>query len=86
MGAVLITPGGSYSCRLNTKDVPRRTVGCGDHLLAGFVSEMAAGRDVEHALATALATATARAMSEKMDEIDVEYMKSALGSVEVEKI
>ena len=58
MGAVLLTANGAYSARLTTKDIPRRTVGCGDHLLAGFVSEMTAGRDVEAALTTAVACAT----------------------------
>jgi 1-phosphofructokinase family hexose kinase len=86
MGAVLLTPDGAYSARLTTKDIPRRTVGCGDHLLAGFVSEMTAGRDVERALATALAVATARAMSEKMEEFDSGVMKAALNAIEIEKI
>ncbi len=61
-------------------------MGCGDHLLAGFVSEMTAGRDVEAALATAVACATARAMSDKLEELDLGIMRAAMGAVEVEKI
>jgi 1-phosphofructokinase family hexose kinase len=86
MGAVLLTENGTYSARMTTKDMARRTVGCGDHLLAGFVSEMTAGRDVEAALATAVACATARAMSEKLEELDLGIMRAAVAAVEIEKI
>jgi 1-phosphofructokinase family hexose kinase len=86
MGAVLLTAKGSWSARLASKDTPVRTVGCGDHLLAGFIAEMSAGRDEEHALANAVAVATARAMSPRMEEFDMEIMKRSLGNVVVEKI
>jgi fructose-1-phosphate kinase PfkB-like protein len=86
MGAVLLTSEGAWSARLATKDVPVRTVGCGDHLLAGFVAEMTAGKDQESALVTALAVATARAMSPRMEEFDVEIMRQAVGNVTVERI
>ncbi|MGN6370201.1 MAG: 1-phosphofructokinase family hexose kinase [Phycisphaerae bacterium] len=88
MGAVLLTPNGVYSGRVATKEMGtlRRTVGCGDHLLAGFVAETSAGRDAKQALGTALALATARAMSEKLDEIDAGVFKASLAAVEIEKI
>jgi fructose-1-phosphate kinase PfkB-like protein len=86
MGAVLLTNKGAWSARLGTKDIPVRTVGCGDHLLAGFVAEVVAGKDPETALVTALAVATARAMSSRMEEFDVEIMRQAVGNVVVEKI
>ncbi len=88
MGAVLLTNEGIFSGRAGLKDAGtlRRTVGCGDHLLAGFVSEMTAGREPKQALATALALATARAMSEKLDEIDPAVFKATLQSIEIEKI
>jgi len=86
MGAVLLTKDGAWSARLTTKDVPVRTVGCGDHLLAGFLSETTAGHDMQTALVTAVAVATARAMSPRMEEFDHEIMKEAMGNVSVEKI
>jgi 1-phosphofructokinase family hexose kinase len=90
MGAVLLTHEGHFSGRVAIKNLGdgalRRTVGCGDHLLAGFASEMTSGREPRQALATALALATARAMSEKLDEIDQAVFKASLASVEIEKI
>jgi 1-phosphofructokinase len=86
MGAVLLTENATYSARITTKDTARRTVGCGDHLLAGFVSEIVAGRDMPTALATAVACATARATSEKLEELDLDLMRAALAAVEIEKI
>jgi 1-phosphofructokinase len=86
MGAVLVTSEGAWCARLATKDVPVRTVGCGDHLLAGFLSDVTAGRGQEEALVTALAVATARAMSRRMAEFDPEIMRSAMGNVVIEKI
>jgi 1-phosphofructokinase family hexose kinase len=85
-GAVLLTPAASYSARSTSKTAPVRTVGCGDHLLAGFIAELAAGRDVEHALISAVAIATARALSPKMDEFDPEILRMALGHIEIQKI
>jgi 1-phosphofructokinase family hexose kinase len=86
MGAVLLTGGGAWSARLATKDVPVRTVGCGDHLLAGFVAEMTAGQGEEAALVKAVAVATARAMSSRMEEFDVDIMNRTMGNVVVERI
>ncbi len=85
-GAVLLTPRGSYSARSTSRNVPVRTVGCGDHLLAGFVSELAAGRDAERAFLTAMAVASARALSPKMDEYDPAIMQEALDTIAIEKI
>jgi tagatose 6-phosphate kinase len=86
MGAVLLTAAGAWSGRIMTKDTPVRTVGCGDHLLAAFVAEISAGRDSEHALATALAVATARALSPRMDEFDPRLVTSSLANVVIEKM
>ncbi|HUO07091.1 MAG TPA: hexose kinase [Phycisphaerae bacterium] len=93
LGAVLLTTEGgavAYSGRVGRVGgdggAPRRTVGCGDHLLAGFVSEMVAGRSAQQSLATALALATARAMSEKLDEIDQALLKESLQQIQIEKI
>jgi fructose-1-phosphate kinase PfkB-like protein len=85
LGAVLLSSDGVYSARLGTNDVPVRTVGCGDHLLAGFVSEMAGGRSTEQALRMAMAVATARALSTRMAEFDVEVMHRVMGQVVVER-
>ena len=62
------------------------TVGCGDHLLAGFVSELTAGCDAERALAFSLAVATARALSPKMDEFDPAILKQLLTGISIETI
>ncbi len=86
MGAVLLTREGAYSARLAVKDMPVRTVGCGDHLLAGFVAETSAGKSAEEALGTAVAVATARAMSPKMEEFDPRLAESARASVVIERI
>jgi len=86
MGAVLFTRDGAYCARMATKDIPVRTVGCGDHLLAGFVAEAAAGRSMPDALATAMAVATARAVSQKMDEFDRATMIKAREQVVVERM
>lgn len=86
MGAVLLTGSGVYSARLTTKDVPVRTVGCGDHLLAGFVAEMAGGRPPEDALRSAMAMATARALSTRLDVVDSGVMERARSQVVVERM
>jgi 1-phosphofructokinase family hexose kinase len=85
-GAVLLTPRGCYNARNTSRSVPVRTVGCGDHLLAGFISELAAGRDVERALLMAMAVASARALSPKMDEYDPSLMQAAINDIAIEKI
>ncbi len=86
LGAVLLTRNGNYCARLTSKQPPVRTVGCGDHLLAGYVSEIGAGREESRALAMAVAVATARALSTRMDEFDRDLVNGALGSIEIEKI
>ena len=93
LGAVLLTQSGAYSARLTTKDMPVRTVGCGDHLLAGFISEMTGTQGettseehVEKALATALAVATARAMSANLEEFDPALATGARASIAIERI
>jgi 1-phosphofructokinase len=86
LGALLLTRAGSFSARANTKEPPVRTVGCGDHLLAGFVHELASGRDPERALATGVAVATARAISAKLDEVDGELLRAILSEVTTEQI
>jgi 1-phosphofructokinase len=85
-GAVLVTRQGAWSVRTATRDLPIRTVGCGDHLLAGFVSEQVAGRDAEAALRTGVALATARALSETLDELDPALIKAAQENIVVEAI
>ena len=77
---------GSYSARNTARNMPVRTVGCGDHLLAGFVSELSAGREVERALLVAMAVASARALSPKMDEYDPALMQGAMENIAIEKI
>ena len=64
LGAVLLTRAGCFAARYVGKEPPVRTVGCGDHLLAGYVSEVMAGRDAERALAVAVGVATARGVVE----------------------
>jgi 1-phosphofructokinase len=85
-GAILLTRHAAYDAHSTRKSDPVRTVGCGDHLLAGFVSELAAGRDVERALAIAMAVATARALSPRMEEFDPELMRASLDSITAEKM
>jgi 1-phosphofructokinase family hexose kinase len=86
MGAVLLTQAGVYSARLTTRDLPVRTVGCGDHLLAGFVAEIAAGRPPEEALRTAMAVATARALSTKLDIFDLGVLATAREQIVIERM
>jgi 1-phosphofructokinase family hexose kinase len=85
-GAILLTRQATFNAHSTSKESPVRTVGCGDHLLAGFVSELAAGREVERALAIAMAVATARAFSPKMEEFDPNVMRAALESIVIEKL
>jgi len=85
-GAVLLTREGAMSARSLANREAIRTVTCGDHLLAGFVADRAAGNDVEHSLRTATALATARALSPQLDAIDPDIYRQALQGVEIEKI
>jgi 1-phosphofructokinase family hexose kinase len=85
-GAVLVTRQGAWSARMATRDVPIRTVGCGDHLVAGFIAERVAGRDMEAALRMGVALATARALSPQLEEVDSELIKAAQENVVIEAI
>ena len=85
-GAVLVTPAGAWSSRIPMNDPVVRTVGCGDHLLAGFIAEEMIGRDPEAAFRAAVAVATARAQSPDMAEFDPNLARTLLGKVEIEKI
>lgn len=85
-GAVLLTKEAAYSARSLANRDAVRTVSCGDHLLAGFVAERAAGRDLERSLIAAMALATARALSPRLDEIDEALLREAAAGVEIEKI
>ena len=85
-GAVLVTPAGAWSARTTSTAPAVRTVACGDHLLAGFIAELSAGRDVEPALRTAIAVATARAHSTDMSEFPPEAVRAALATVELEHL
>lgn len=88
-GAVLVTSdggGGAWSGRIVRSDSPVRTVGCGDHLLAGFVAAMMAGRDAQVALRTGLAVATARVFSKNMGEFDTADVQQAMNEVEIDEL
>lgn len=85
-GAVLVTRDGAWSGRPTARESVVRTVGCGDHLLAGFVSKLLAGADLQAALRYALAVATARACSEDLGEFTPAAVTAAMGQVEVEPI
>ena len=86
LGAVLMTAQGAWSARLKSKEPPVRTVGCGDHLLAGFISGIAAGQAPERALEVAMAVAVARAMSPRMDEFEVGIMNDAFEQIAIERM
>ncbi len=83
-GTVLITRQGAWVGRMTTKDAPLRTVGCGDHLTAGFVAELSQKRDLSTALRSGMALATARALSASMEEIDTKIMEAAMQNVAIE--
>ncbi len=85
-GALLVTPNQCLSANTITQTPAVRTVGCGDHLLAGFVSELAAGRDPARALTVAVAVAAARAFSTKMDEFDSGLLQTLLHDVAVDEV
>ncbi len=85
-GALLVTGNRCFTARTITDAVAIRTVGCGDHLLAGFVSELAAGREPSRALSVAVAVASARAFSPRMDEFDPELLQSLLHDVALDEI
>jgi 1-phosphofructokinase len=82
-GAILVTARGSFSARVTQSRAAVRTVGCGDHLLAGFLSEIAVGRDLEPALRRAVAVATSRALSTDFAEFNAELAEQLMGEVEV---
>ena len=85
-GAVLVTSAGAWSGRVVRREPAIRTVGCGDHLLAGFVAAMMAGRDAQVALRTGLAVATARAFSKNMGEFEEADVQQAMSEVELESL
>jgi 1-phosphofructokinase len=62
-GAVLISRFGRWSGTLKPPGPVLSTVGCGDHLLAGFVWQAAGGGSGAQSLRAALAVATLRAVS-----------------------
>jgi 1-phosphofructokinase family hexose kinase len=78
--------GAVYSARITSREPPVRTVGCGDHLLAGFVSQMMAGAPPARALEVAMAVATARALSPRMEEFDPAQMERAAAMIVVERM
>jgi len=84
MGAVLITPDGAWSGCIATPITPIRTVSCGDHLLAGYLANLA--HTHESALAAALSVATARALSPRMDQFDFAFVESSLPNIVIEKM
>ena len=86
-GALLLSGGGTcYAARTLSRRPAVRTVACGDHLLAGFVSEMAAGRDPARALTVAVAVASARAFSPRLDEFEPALLQAQLNDVVIEEI
>lgn len=84
-GAVLVTNKGTYVGRSNCKEAPLRTVSCGDHLLAGYISEFLAGHHEEVALKSAIGIAAARAMSPDLAEFDRKFAKEG-AEVEVNAV
>lgn len=59
-GALLITQDKAIECRVKDSRPVVHTVGCGDYLLAGFLSQLDCGSD-QKSLSTAVAVAAARA-------------------------
>jgi tagatose 6-phosphate kinase len=68
-GAILVTAGATLHARPPAVSAVN-TVGCGDALLAGFVSAWAAGASDAHALRTGVAAGTAAALREVAGEVD----------------
>lgn len=60
-GAMLATEEGTWKARTTTSGDVLSTVGCGDCLLAGFLTALTVGKQPPEALATAIQAATARA-------------------------
>lgn len=60
-GALAVTQRGAWVGRATSRGKVLETVGCGDHLLAGFLAAHRQGRSLPKALATGLQTATAHA-------------------------
>jgi 1-phosphofructokinase family hexose kinase len=85
-GAVLITAQGSWSGKINSRQRAIRTVGCGDHLLAGFIAQIMHGADLEPALRFAMAVASARALSADPATFDPALVETSLGEIEIERI
>jgi 1-phosphofructokinase family hexose kinase len=85
-GAVLVSAQGSWTGKSIAREPAVRTVGCGDHLLAGFVAQVMQGREPEPALRYAMAVATARAVSRDLATFDPIVVERALRDVEIEQI
>ena len=85
-GAVLVSKQGAWVGRMVGREAAIRTVGCGDTLLAGFVSAMIAGQPVNMALRNGLAMATARAVSKDMCEFDMNVARQAYDEVEIDSV
>jgi len=60
-GAVAVTAKDAFQCSVKGRLNAVNTVGCGDFLLAGFLSQIGAG-DIPQALSTGVKVATARAL------------------------
>jgi tagatose 6-phosphate kinase len=69
-GAILVTANTVLRAR-SPEIVVVNTVGCGDALLAGFVSAWASGKSDADALRTAVAAGAAAALSEVAGEVDM---------------
>jgi 1-phosphofructokinase family hexose kinase len=82
-GAILLTREGHWSGAMEHPSPAVRTVGCGDHFLAGYVAERMAGRDPEAALRFAMAVGAARASSTDLAEITLDAVKQLLGQMTV---
>jgi tagatose 6-phosphate kinase len=63
---------------------PVNTVGCGDALLAGFLSAEARGRDPGETLGDAVAVATAASLEEAIGEVDLTKVAAIRERVQIE--
>ncbi len=87
-GALLLNQNGLWSASAppDPADTVVRTVGCGDHLLAGFIAEFAAGSNLESALRTAVALATARALSPSLEALTPEEIQNIAPRIITQKL
>ncbi len=82
-GAVLIGKHGVVDARPPVVQ-PVNTVGCGDALLAGFLSAVAQGRDPGEALRDAVAVGTAASLEEAIGEVDLAKVAAIRERVQIE--